>query len=76
MKIKYLILAVLLVTITSCTKNKYNLTVADKAYLNKTVDSIFDLDQNVRLHFNTIDKKNTTLIRIRSLKLKILKDGI
>ena len=57
MKIKFLILAVLLVTITSCTKNKYNLTVADKAYLNKTVDSIFDLDQNVRLHFNTIDKK-------------------
>ncbi|WP_034061264.1 hypothetical protein [Lacinutrix jangbogonensis] len=57
MKLKFLLVVVLLTTILGCTKNKYNLTEADKVFLNKTVDSIYQLDQNVRLHFNTIDKK-------------------
>ena len=57
MKLKIIILTGLLTTILGCTKNNYTLTEADKVYLNNTVDSIFELDQNVRFHFNTIDKK-------------------
>lgn len=57
MKIKFLLLIILISTTISCTKNKNKLTEADKVYLRNTVDSIFELDQNVRLHLNTIDKK-------------------
>lgn len=57
MKIKFLLLIVLLSTTLSCTKDKNTLTEADKAYLTKTVDSIFELNQNVRLHLDAIDKK-------------------
>lgn len=57
MKLKFIIAVFLCTTILGCTKNKYNLTEADKLYLNRTIDSIYELDQNVRIHFNTIDKK-------------------
>lgn len=57
MKFKSLLFVILVATLSGCAKDKNKLTDADKTFLNKTVDSIFELDQSVRLHFNVIDKK-------------------
>ncbi|MEJ6793204.1 MAG: hypothetical protein QNK89_10860 [Lacinutrix sp.] len=57
MKLKSLFYIILAITIFNCTKDKNNLTDVDRVFLNKTVDSIFELDQNTRLTFNIIDKK-------------------
>jgi hypothetical protein len=57
MKIKLLLFVVLITSLSSCNKINKTLSIEDKVYLNKTVDSIYELDQNVRLYFNEIDKK-------------------
>ncbi|WP_452221834.1 hypothetical protein [Lacinutrix salivirga] len=62
MKLKYLLILILIL-ILGCVKDKNKqieaikaeLTEIDKIYLNKIIDSIYELDQNPRLYIDQID---------------------
>jgi hypothetical protein len=51
---KKVLFVLISLTILSCSKN-YDLSAADKIYLNKVIDSMYEIDQGKRHYFHKID---------------------
>ena len=71
---KYFTSIILLITLFSCsTKTKYELTSKDKTYLNKVIDSMYEIDQGKRLYLSKIDSIYGLSISRMSLRSELKK---